>query len=618
MLFPQNNMFRSVLDCSGIWKFKPDPEKVGEGQEWYKGFDSQIEIAVPGSWNEQLEEVGLANYVGTAWYSTNMFIPETGAGRRIWLRIGSADYHARAWVNGQFVGQHQGGFLPAEFEITSAVTLGTRNSVTILVNNELTEETIPQGITSEDYLREDRLREETFPPARFDFFPYGGIHRPIIIHTKPPGHIEDIRIDTTIRRGKKALIRATVVIGDAEGSRVRCSIEGMPGQSLSESTVVNGAARLAMEIDSCRLWSPADPHLYVLNVELLNDGKVADRYNQSFGVREVKIADGKLLLNGEPIYLKGFGRHEDFAVLGKGLSLPLVVKDFGLLKWINANSFRTSHYPYAEEIMAMADRQGFLVIDEVPAVSLDMRATNGKTIAAHKSALRDLIGRDYNHPSVIMWALGNEPNLVGDEGYFQGTGRKYWEEIFTYARTLDTSRPMTVPNCLRGGTDDPVFEFSDVLTINRYYGWYEYPGRITHGVQMLEQEMEKIHDRFGKPMMMTEFGADAIAGMHSTSDQMFTEEYQAQFLEHYIMLLRSKDYVVGVHIWNFADFRTPQHFRRVVLNRKGVFTRSRQPKAAAFVLKKLWESPTRTPSACEDGRLPPSRVRRPPMDHGTE
>jgi beta-glucuronidase len=300
------------------------------------------------------------------------------------------------------------------------------------------------------------------------------------------------------------------------------------------------------------------------------------------------VEGDSLLLNGERVYLKGFGKHEDFAVAGKGLMLPVVVKDFQLMKWMNANSFRTSHYPYAEEIMAMADRQGFLVIDEVPAVSLDMRHTNDNTLASHKHFISRLIDRDSNHPSVIMWALGNEPNLVGEEGYCKGSGKKYWTEIFGYARSLDASRPLMVPNCQRAGVDDPVFELSDVLAINRYYGWYEYPGRLDHAIGVLDREIELLHAKYGKPLMMTEFGADTVPGMHSTSDQLFTEEYQEKLIERYIRLLRSKSFTVGEQVWNFADFRTPQHFRRVVLNLKGVFTRAREPKLAAFKLKSLW------------------------------
>jgi beta-glucuronidase len=141
---------------------------------------------------------------------------------------------------------------------------------------------------------------------------------------------------------------------------------------------------------------------------------------------------------------------------------------------------------------------------------------------------------------------------------------------------------------LRAGIDDPVLELSDIICLNRYYGWYEYPGRLDCGIKVLEEEIDTIFARYKKPIMMTEFGVDTLPGFHSTSDQMFTEEYQSKFIEKYIKLLRSKSYLIGEHVWNFADFRTPQNMRRVLLNMKGVFTRNRDPKAAAFLLKKIW------------------------------
>ncbi|KAB2837313.1 MAG: glycoside hydrolase family 2 protein, partial [Melioribacteraceae bacterium] len=149
--------------------------------------------------------------------------------------------------------------------------------------------------------------------------------------------------------------------------------------------------------------------------------------------------------------------------------------------------------------------------------------------------------------------------------------------------------PATVPNCTHAGTDDPVFEFSDVLSINRYYGWYEHPGDLEFGINRLSDELDLVHKKYNKPVFMTEFGADTIQGFHSTSLQMFTEEYQSEILRRYIELIESKDYSIGEHVWNFADFRTPLHFRRVILNLKGVFSRDRQPKQAAFTLKELWK-----------------------------
>jgi beta-glucuronidase len=588
MLYPQTNKTRTVLDLSGIWRFKPDPRDLGEANGWHNKFDAAAEIAVPGSWNEQLEELGLLHYIGAAWYTSQVWVPSEFSGRRIWLRIGSADYSAKVWVNGRVVGESTTGFLPFEFDITEFAAAGEEALVTVRVDNRLTAETIPQGICSEDYTNEKRLREETYPPSRFDFSPFGGIHRPVKLHATPLSHLRDIKVDTALVPGQKGRIGVRVITCDAEGLSVTCRLDDGTNGRTASAIVTRERATAQLIVDECRYWSPKDPHLYRLTVELRNDAGLVDTYTLDVGVREIKVEGDRLLLNGERVYLKGFGKHEDFAVVGKGLVLPVVVKDFQLMKWINANSFRTSHYPYAEEIMQMADRQGYLVIDEVPAVSLDMRHTNDRTLANHKHFIEKLFDRDHNHPCVIMWALGNEPNLVGDDGYFNGSGMAYWTEIFAHARSLDATRPMTVPNCQRAGTCDPVLELSDVLAINRYYGWYEYPGRLDVAIDVLDRELEVLHAKYSKPLMMTEFGADTVPGMHSTSDQLFTEEYQEKFIEAYIKLLRSKSYSVGELVWNFADFRTPQHFRRVVLNLKGIFTRAREPKLAAFKLKSLW------------------------------
>jgi beta-glucuronidase len=586
------NKHRCVLDLSGVWKFRPDPDDTGEREGWYKKLEKTVDIAVPGSWNEQLEELGLLHYVGGAWFETEITIPLALSGKKFWLHVGSTDYTAKVWVNGSCVGNNEAGFLPFEFDVSSLVEAGKTARVTILADNRLTDESIPQGISARYYEEEKRLREETSPPARFDFTPFGGIHRPVKLYTTSSAAIRDIKVTTKILTGQRGIVDVQIKTTGAKGLLLSCTLRANGTELITQVPVSSEEATLSVDIDNCIYWSPSVPFLYNLDIELVKGVESIDGYSLPVGVREVRVEGTSLLLNGEPMYLTGFGKHEDFAILGKGLSLPIAVKDFTLMKWVNANSFRTSHYPYADEILELADRLGILVIDEVPAVSIDMRRVTPRTLENHKAFTARLIDRDYNHPSVIMWALGNEPNLVGEASYYNGSGRKYWEEVFAHARALDGSRPLVVPNCTRAGVNDPVLALSDVVCINRYYGWYEYPGRLDHAMSVLNDEMEQLHRLYPKPMMMTEFGADTIPGYHSTSDQLFTEEYQEKLLTKYIQLLRSKSYVIGEHVWNFADFRTPQHFRRVVLNRKGVFTREREPKLAAFKLKALWSERT--------------------------
>lgn len=588
MLYPVRNKYRNVLDLSGLWKFKIDPEKTGEQEKWFNGFESENDVAVPGSWNEQLEEIGLLHYIGSAWYYKKTYIPIEYTGKKIWLRIGSADYNCKVWVNGKFAGENNLGFLPFEFDISNFVIPGSESVIVVLISNELGPETIPQGISCENYLKENRIREETNPPARFDFSPFGGIHRPVQLIYTPQKFIDYINTKTKIISETKALVEFSIRANGIKSGAVKVELRDDKNIFTGYNGLVNGKANIKIEMENCKFWSPENPYLYDANVHLLDGDEEIDAYSLPVGIREIKIAGNKLLINNKEVYLKGFGKHEDYSIIGKGIFLPLMVKDFELLKWINANSFRTSHYPYAEEVMFYADKKGILIIDEVPAVSLDLRFATGKTLNNHKEFITRLLERDGNHPSVIMWSLGNEPNLVGAEGYYKGEGRKYWKEIFEYARSLDSSRLLTVPNCTRAGLEDPVFEFSDVLSINRYYGWYEHPGQLEFAAERISKEMDELFNKYNKPVLFTEFGADTLPGEHSTSVQMFTEEYQVKFLEVYINVIRSKSYTIGEHVWNFADFRTPQHFRRVVLNLKGVFTRERSPKSAAFKLKEIW------------------------------
>jgi beta-glucuronidase len=346
-------------------------------------------------------------------------------------------------------------------------------------------------------------------------------------------------------------------------------------------------ASIDLKIGGVRPWSPGDPHLYTVVVEPLRAGSPCDRTVHRIGVRDVRVEGSRLLFNGEPVFLRGFGKHEDSPVRGRGLDLPLLVKDFGLLEWIGANSVRTSHYPYDESFLDLADERGVLVISEIPSINLDFRRVTEHTLATHERAVTAQIARDRNHPSVILWSLANEPGYLGEQQYAERSGA-YWRRLFEHARALDPSRPLTCAQVQRHGPDDPVFAACDVLSINRYYGWYDHPGQLDTAAALLQAELDALAARHGKPILVAEFGADTVAGLHATYDQLFTEEYQEAFLRRYLEVIERHPATIGAHVWNFADFRTAQHFRRVVLNLKGVFTRTREPKRAAFALKELW------------------------------
>lgn len=570
MIRPQTNRYRQAIDLSGVWRIRFD-----EG-DWSDGVGSGadvLDIAVPGSWNEQLAEAGYMNYVGPAWLETSFFVP---GGERRSLRFGSADYFAEVWVDGRYAGASGAAMLPFELDITHLTTVGEMAKLVVRVTNLLPVDGPTQRVTLEDYVAERRPRDEYLPAVRFDFFPFGGINRPVHLSLKPAGAICAYRVDTRL----DGTVRVAVEAGG--GTAVRLTVDGIA----AEAPLIDGAAELSVRLQEPRLWSPCDPVLYSLALELLEDGRAVDLVEQQLGIREVRVEGTRLLLNGEPIELKGFGKHEDSPVRGRGLDLPLLVKDFGLLHWTGANSVRTSHYPYAEEFYDFADRHGILVIDEVFSINLDFRKVNDATLAAHKQAAAELIARDRNRTCVIAWSLANEPGYLAEPEYHARSGA-YWQALFEHARALDPTRPLTHANVGYVGTDDPAFEHADIVTINRYHGWYSEPGQLDRAAARLEADFERLAAH-GKPIFVAEFGADALAGQHATHDQLFTEEYQSDLIATYWRIISDHPACVGGHVWNFADFRTAQHGRRVVYNLKGVFTRNRDPKRAAWLLRDLW------------------------------
>ena len=229
----------------------------------------------------------------------------------------------------------------------------------------------------------------------------------------------------------------------------------------------------------------------------------------------------------------------------------------------------------------MADKYGILVIDETPFVGLCNRMYRDDILDKAKSVIKELIIRDKNHPSVIMWSLANEPYIESQEG------KHFFKEMALTARSLDSTRPITYVSHL--GTDNNLgYENFDVVCMNRYVGWYDGCGCIDESLPVLSEQIESFRKTFGKPIILSEFGADSIEGMHTNPPQMFTEEYQSNIIKAQYMEVRKKDYVIGAHIWCFADFKAAQNPARVLLNRKGVFTRERQPKMAAYMLKDLW------------------------------
>lgn len=583
MLFPRKSETRDVRDLGGTWRFKVDWKDEGGRNKWFaRPLSSAKKIPVPCSYNDFFKDPAIRDHVGEVWYEKEFLIPKQWKGKRISVRFGAVTHHAEVWVNGKPVGKHKGGFLPFDCDASRAIRFGRPNRVTVAVNNELNWNTLPPG----DVRRTPAGRK--VQEYWFDFFNYAGIHRPVKLVVTSRAYFDAIRV-TTASRGRDGIVSyeldargnygwATVRILDRKGREV-ASAQGM---------------HAALKITRPKLWAPGKPYLYRLEASLWRqDDSLADRYRLPFGIRTVRVSHGKFLVNKHPFYFCGFGKHEDSERRGRGLDERLNRQDVKLLGWIGANSFRTSHYPYSEEWLNLCDEKGIAVIMEAPAVGMNWLEGGKKVFVPkrvgrgalrhHQEVLRDMIARDRNHPSVLMWSVANEP-ASQEKG-----AAPYFKKIARLARSLDRTRPITLVTCAAAGKDR-VMRYFDVLCVNRYFGWYVNPGRLDEIESDLVRDLKMWHRRFRKPVLLAEFGAEAVAGFHKDPPVMFSEEYQVEVLKRCCRALDRLDFVIGEHVWNFADFATKQVAFRFLggRNLKGVFTRNRRPKLAARFLRSRW------------------------------
>ncbi|MCO7124700.1 beta-glucuronidase [Sporolactobacillus shoreicorticis] len=588
LLYPVNNGFRRDIKLDGLWKFKFDPKSEGEEFNWQDGLKDTLDMPVPSSFNDFFTKKDEREYTGDFWYETDFFVPEEWENRRVSLRFDAATHRATVYVNGNKIISHEGGFLPFNADLKQAVSFGKNNKVVVKINNELSRTTLPCGDTVT--LKNGKKMVRPF----FDFYNYSGLNRSVHLIALPDESVEDYSVAYELD-GEDAIVRYNVMTNGIHD--VSVALYDEDGAKVAGATGRAGGLR----VKKAHLWNVLDAYLYQLRIEIVDNDKLLDAYHEEIGIRVVEIKGTEILINQKPVYLKGFGRHEDSDFAGRGFNLNAEKRDFELMKWIGANSFRTSHYPYDEAVYRMADREGFLIIDEVPAVGFKMAAASflgglnqsffdGEWIndlqVNHLAQIKELIRRDKNHASVIAWSLMNEPDTVTDSSV------PYFKAVFDATVGLD---PQNRPRTFALSEDDTittskVLEFPDLYLLNRYPGWYHTWGyEISDGEQNLRDEMDQWKEEgINKPIVFSEFGADTEPGLHKLPSIMWSEEYQVECVQMFNRVFDSYEFIKGEQIWNFADFQTVEGNMRVNGNKKGVFTRQRQPKALAFYLKKRW------------------------------
>ena len=595
MLKPIENQSRSRKCLNGLWDFSIDSDATGHARKLWQGpLPAAREIAVPASYNDLFPDAAIRDHVGDVWYQTGVLVPKAWAGQRIVLRFDAATHRATVWLDDTEIGSHEGGYMPFEIDVTTRINPGHTHRLTVCVNNELHFHTIPPGRIVA--LADGRKRQQVF----HDFFNYAGLHRSVWLTSTPLSHIADVTVTTEYADGQGAIDWSVDVTGEG---KLDLRLRDVNGKIVAEvqGKTVAGRCTGRMKLAKATPWQPGRGYLY--NLEIDYGTKAGnDRYDLAVGIRSIRIDGTRFLVNGEPFYFTGSGKHEDSAIRGKAHDDALMVHDFALMDWIGANSFRTSHYPYAEEVLDYADRHGIVVINETAAVGINFmlgarltgstdlpaeqfseQGISSRTQVTHLQAVRELIACDKNHPCVIMWSIANEPDLKP-----KGS-REYFAPILAETKRLDPSRPVTSVNIMfNNQEEDSIADLQDVICLNRYWGWYVAGGDLTAAEQGLEADIKAWAKKYNKPIIITEYGADTMPGLHTTTPSMWTEEYQKELLAMHGRVFDRIDAVAGEHVWNFADFATSQGVMRVGGNRKGVFTRDRQPKAAAHLLRARW------------------------------
>jgi beta-glucuronidase len=588
MLRPIDSATRETKSLDGLWRFALDSSDLSA--PWSAPLPGDLECPVPASYNDIfVQSPSLRNHVGKVWYQRTFRVPRGWAGQHVYLRVDAATHEGEVYIGDKLVATHVGGYTPFEADLSEIVKPGVEVRVTIGVDNTLTNQTIPPGELKTDDAGHTKQK------YWHDFFNYAGLARSVRLCSVPKTRVQDVTVKTDVE-GKVGKV-AYEVTTQGEHNKIQIDLLDTKGAVAASATTVSGT----LSVPNANLWQPGAAYLYTLRARLTSsNSEVIDEYTLPVGIRSIRVKGIEFLINDKPFYFRGFGRHEDTPVKGKGHDDSWMVHDFELMKWTGANSFRTSHYPYAEEVLDYADRHGWVVVDETAAVGINLSIESGilggvkrKTFSpdfagdkmqeAHRQAIKELIARDKNHPSVVMWSITNEP-ASQEEG-----AREYFEPLVKLTKELDPTRPVTFANVLLAPVDKcRIADLFDVIGLNRYYGWYVGTGDLVTAARELEEELHKWAEKYKRPLIIFEYGADTVAGVHDVDATPWSEEFQSQFLETYHRAFDKVDAVVGEHVWNFADFATGPGFFRVDGNKKGVFTRDRRPKASAHTLRKRW------------------------------
>ena len=513
-------------------------------------FDKSPTMQIPGDWNTQDER--LFFYEGTVWFKKSFQAVPMQECRTL-LYFGAVNYHCHVWVNGKKAGEHIGGFTPFNFDISDLLIEG-ENTVIVKVDNKRHAEDVPTQI--------------------FDWWNYGGITRDVMLVKVLPVYLEDYNLQLTSLEGRQLAFSVKLNMAEADHT-VTLNI---PELKLKKTIKTNadGTASISMKAKP-QLWSPENPKRYQVEITLDNS-----TISDSIGFRMIETRGKQILLNGQPIFLKGISIHEEKP---NGGGRANSTEDANtLLSWakeLGCNFVRLAHYPHNEYMVREAERMGIMVWSEIPCYwTIDWK--NAKTFENAKQQLTDMIHRDHNRANVIIWSIANETPHSAERDAFLS-------RLAKHARSLDNTRLISMAMEVTGAANyvnrlnDNMNEYVDVVSFNQYIGWY----RDVNDAPKMTWEIP-----YDKPVIISEFGGGAKYGYHGAKNQRWTEEFQENLYRENTAMLDKIEGLAGTTPWILKDFRSP---RRVLpdiqdyYNRKGLFSDKGEKKLAFYVLKQWYE-----------------------------
>ena len=525
-------------------------------------FDTSPFLNVPGDWNSQADR--LFYYEGSVWYRTRFAAPKAAAGHRLFLYFGAANYTADVYLNGRKLGRHVGGFTPFSYEIT-ALARATNNSLVVRVNNN--------------------RHADGVPTVNTDWWNYGGLTREVLLVETPATFIANFRV--RLKPGTTNTIEASVQLdGPAVAPTVKLRLPELH-LAAEQPADTNGVAQFELSAPDLALWSPETP---VLNDVEITSGE--DRLTDRVGFRTITTRGTNVLLNGRKVFLRGICLHEEEPLHGRRAWSEADAQELlGWAKQLGCNFVRLAHYPHNEHMARLADALGLMVWEEIP-VYWTIQWTNADTLANAQRQLADVIARDQNRASVVVWSVANETPV--------GAARtEFLKSLVTEARALDGTRLVSAAMEVRTDpadpnhkiVDDPFGEFTDLVSFNEYVGWYD----------GLPEKIDRLRwtVKYPKPVFISECGADAQSGFHADALTRFSEEYQADVYRRTLPMLDRIPGFTGCTPWILCDFRSPRRLLDIQdgWNLKGLIGHHGEKKLAFDILKTYYAAKAQADAA---------------------